>query len=172
MTLMSFLFTFACTSSGSVALTETDDTGVNDTGVNDTGEDVPEANAAAGEYDGQLTWSIPEWDWTICDMKFSLEIDDGGEFAMDDTCVYIGQDGNKYDLEFSIEGTVDENGELDGEIEFQSWALDGYDYYIADFSDDLSGQVDNGEVRLEFFEIADMDYYEEQEILGYITLER
>ena len=124
MTLMSFLLTLACTSSGSVALTETDGSGVDDTGTNDTGEVEPEPNVAAGAYDGELTWFIPEWDWTLCDMKISLEIDDGGEFATDDICVYIGQDGEKYDLEFSIEGAADEDGELDGQITFQSWAME------------------------------------------------
>ncbi len=172
MTLMSFLLTLACTSSGSVALTETDGSGVDDTGTNDTGEVEPEPNVAAGAYDGELTWFIPEWDWTLCDMKISLEIDDGGEFATDDICVYIGQDGEKYDLEFSIEGAADEDGELDGQITFQSWAMEGYDYYIDEFSDDLSGQVDNDEITLEFFDLADFDYYGEQEIVGYITLER
>jgi hypothetical protein len=169
MSLFSVLFSLACTSSGTVTLG--DGTGVDDTGVVDTGEVEPEPNAAAGDYDGDVTWSMPEWDWTICDMGIDLEIDDEGNFAMDDTCIYYGSQGGEYDLEITIEGSVDEDGEIEGEIEFQSWAIDN-DYYVEDFSSELSGETDDDEINLEFFDVADMDRYGEVEIVGLISLER
>ncbi len=167
MTLMSILLTLACTSSGTVVLG--DDTG--DTGVVDTGEPEPDPNPAAGEYDGELTWSLPDWDWTICEMDITLEVDDEGNFAMEDTCIYYGQQGGEYDLEIEIEGSVDEDGELTGEINFQSWAIDG-DYYVEDYSSELEGEVDGDDIELEFFDNADMDRYGEIGMIGYITLER
>lgn len=90
---------------------------------------------------------------------------------MEDTCIYYGQQGGEYDLEIEIEGSVDEDGELIGEINFQSWAIDG-DYYIEDYSSELEGEVDGDDIELEFFDNADMDRYGEIGMIGYITLER
>jgi hypothetical protein len=168
MTLISLLFSIACTSSGTVVLGD----GTGDTGeVDDTGETEPEPNAAAGEYDGDLTWSLPDWDWTICDMGITLEVDDEGGFAMEDTCIYYGQNGGEYDLDIEIEGTIDDDGELTGEINFQSWAIDG-DYYVEDYDSELEGEVDGDEINLEFFDNADMDRYGEVPMVGFIDLER
>ena len=66
---------------------------------------------------------------------------------------------------------MDEDGELIGEINFQSWAIDG-DYYIEDYSSELEGEVDGDDIELEFFDNADMDRYGEIGMIGYITLER
>lgn len=170
MTLMSVLLTLACTSSGTVVLG--DDTG-EDTGVDDTGELEPDPNPAAGDYEGDLTWSIPEADWTICEMGFSLEVDDEGFFTQEDVCIYIGRDGTAYDLELNVEGQVDEDGQVSGEISFQSWGIEGWSsYYIEDYSSDLQGEFDDGELNLEFFDLANMGNNGEMDMPGFISLER
>lgn len=174
MTLMSILLTLACTSSGTVVLG--DDSGENDTGEVDTGEVEPDPNPAAGDYDGELTWSIPDWGqegWTVCEMDFSLEVDDEGAFTQDDICEYNARDGSVYDLEISLEGQVDEDGDVTGEISFMSWAVEGWSsYYIESYSSELEGQADGDELTMEFYDEAQMGNNGELEMPGSISLER
>ncbi|MFT5586000.1 MAG: hypothetical protein ACI9VR_003596 [Cognaticolwellia sp.] len=176
MTLMSVLLTLACTPTGSVTLgdgADVDDTGVDDTGVDDTGEVEPDPNAAAGDYEGELSWSLPDWDWTICEMEISLEVDDEGGFALEDICIYSGRDGDEYDLDFNIEGQVDEDGEITGEITFVSWAIEGWSsYYLENYTSELEGSVDDDEINLVFFDEAEMGNNGPVAMPGFIEIER
>jgi hypothetical protein len=141
--------------------------------LDDTGEAAPEPNPAAGEYQGKLSWSIPDWDWTICDMDLSIEIDDEGKFEEDDRCIYEGQDGNDYDLDINIAGQVDEDGKVGGKIDFVSWAVEGWSsYYLESYSGDLEGQVDGDEMYLDFYDEAQLGNNGQLGMPGFISVER
>lgn len=173
MSVMTVLLTLACTSSGTVALGDGSGDGGDGGGGEDTGEVLPDPNIGAGEYEGFVTWAVPDADWTICDMNIELSVDDEGVFELEDACVYESRDGTDYDLDIVIEGSVNDDGEVDGEIRFVSWAIEGWgDYYLQDYSADLEGELDGDEIILDFETEANFGNNGEYAMPGVIEIER
>ncbi len=140
----------------------TDDTALTD----DTGE-VVEPHADAGDYELELGYYVPNWDWEICSTKgFELSVDDEGVLSASGDCLYESQQGD-YPLEISMSGTVDEDGEVEGTVTYSMWIITN-DWEIDDLESDLGGTFDDGEVELWWEGEADMNgYYDDQTVIGW-----
>lgn len=156
-----FVLLLAC-GQGVIALgDDANNPGTNEPGTGDTGEpvDEPEIHPASGAYDTQVYWEILDFDWTLCDGEdFTLEVDDEGNVSGDGTCIYYG-DRDDYDMDFVIEGAVDDDGEVTGTIEFDVWEVPGNDWELNTIDGDLDGTIEDGEVSLGFYGYANYDGY-------------
>ena len=140
-----FALTLAC-GPGTVTLgPPTADTGIT---TDDTGGSEEEPNAAAGDYSGSIEWTIPEYDWEMCEGELDLNVDDDGALSAEGNCVYEGN-WEDYDLAIEVEGTVSEDGEVSGTISFDSWEYND-DWILSTLEGDLSGDAEDGELDIGF----------------------
>jgi hypothetical protein len=174
MTIATFLFALACAPTGSIDVgpgNGTDDTSTN---TDDTGDVEPDPYFAAGEYDGEIGWFMPEWDWELCDGDMEITVDDEGNFEGSETCIYVGQRGDEYPMELSVDGVFDDDGDATGTIVFETWAVEGYeDWYLDELEAELDGGVDGDAIDLEFSTESNMgDYYGDVAVEGWISVQR
>lgn len=141
-----------------------------DPGTGDTGEpiDEPEPHVAAGDYEAEIYWEMPDWDWVICDgSDFDFAVDDEGAFGDGGVCTYYSQGGYEYDLEYEIAGQLDEDGNVEGEITFYTWEYSS-DWELNGLTSDLDGSIEDGEVDFSFYTYAYMGDYGDLEVYGQI----
>ncbi|HJN77378.1 MAG TPA: hypothetical protein QGF58_25870 [Myxococcota bacterium] len=131
----------------------------------DTGGEDPHPHA--GTYSGSIAWWMDDWDWVICDGEdIDVEINAVGEFSSSGLCVYYGQ-YDDYDMAIELDGSVTEEGEVTGEISWETWAIySGYE--LETITADLEGTVDDGELDAEFEADAYMGDYGDYPVNGAI----
>ncbi len=170
MTLMSILFALACVpSAGDLDVTASNSG--DPSGADDTGEEEVEPHFAAGDYEGVLGWWIPDaWDgWVVCELDVDLTVDDEGNFAFDDVCIYKGDSGN-YDMLVEFDGVFDDEGEVTGTVVFETWFEDG-GWWLEEVEADLEGDTDGEEISFEFWSEIELYGYD-YELEGWIELDQ
>lgn len=132
-------------------------------GTGDTGleEEDPVISQAAGDYATEIYWEIPDFDWYICEGEdFDFTVDDDGVLTGDGECRYYGSGGGEYDMFFQVEGTVDEDGEVTGSIDFDCWEYPDDDWELNELSGEVEGNIDeDGDVQISFESYANYDGY-------------
>lgn len=168
---MSFIAVLFACAPGTIVLGTPDAT--SDTGNvagDDTGEAVDEGSAYAGDYVGEISWWMQDWDWTICDDgDADFVIADDGSFGGSGTCVYYGQQDD-YDMEWELAGSVDEDGEISGEVSWETWAIYN-NYELEAITSDLWGSVEDGDFDVEFEADSFMGDYGDYPVSGEIRAE-
>jgi len=144
---------FAC-SPGNIVLTEAGSDGTpgvtDDTGAEE--EDQP--HFAEGSYEAEVWWAIEDpgdwgYDWEMCEGEdFDMDVDAEGSFNYSGSCIYYGQQDD-YDMAFEMAGSVDDDGNISGEISFDTWGYDG-GWYLDTLTGDISGEVEDGEFGFDF----------------------
>lgn len=151
----------------------TDDTGApstDDTG--DTEDTEPQGHPYAGVYEGWVGWEIPEWDWVVCEWELELEVDDDGDFSGDTICEYDSDNGETYDLYVGVQGEVSEDGEVMGEIVFDTWDSPGRGWEINEYDAEIFGDISSrGDMDLEFDTVIDMGRDGDYDLFGWLELE-
>ena len=167
--MLTLIFALAC-APGTIVLTQ----GGGDTGAlggsDDTGASEPDPNPHAGDYEGDIVWYMEDWEWWICEGEdVDFTVDDEGSFAASGTCVYYGQ-YDDYDMEFELVGTVDEEGDVEGEISWETWAI--YDDWTLDtLTSDLWGSVEDGDFEVSFEADSFMGDYGDYPVNGELSAE-
>ncbi|MCB9795081.1 MAG: hypothetical protein H6741_20460 [Alphaproteobacteria bacterium] len=178
------LLLLACTT-GSVTLGDkegddtgsptTDDTGSpgDDTGdTQDTQDTEPQGHPYAGTYEGVVGWEVPEWDWLVCEWDITLEVDDEGAMAGDTICEYLSDNGQTYDLFVDVQGEVSEDGEVSGEIVFDTWDSPGRGWEINEYDAELTGDISSrGNMATEFYTAIDMGRDGDFDLFGWVEVE-
>ena len=145
---------FACTNSGQLTLDDGDGTG-DDPGLDDAGgegeNEEPETHPAMGAYSGDVSAEIPEWSWEICAGDIDIEVDDEGAFEGSGICVAESDWAGSQETEITVEGSIDEDGEVSGEIIYEIPSRDGTEEREAD----LEGVFDDGDLDLEWVDELD-----------------
>lgn len=166
----------ACTG-GTVALdvptddtaSNTDDTGSSDD-TGDTQDTEPQAHAAAGDWSGDLAMVMVEWDWDLCSGDWSIEVDDEGAFEGTAEC--DPERGEPF--EGSMSGTIDEDGEVTGTVEWEvSFGGGGGGGGGSEtYAGDLGGTFEGDEVSFEWLLELDFGRGGEAEVEGEAEGER
>jgi len=120
----------------------------------------------AGAYAGTISWQMPEWEWVICEgSEALLSVDDEGALEAAGICRFTWDDTGE-DLDWSLSGRLFEDGGVEGEIVFDTWAIGEDGYFVNDLDADLEGGVEAGEVGLTFEARSFMGEYGFQDVTG------
>lgn len=153
MRILPLLLLAACTSTGTVSLSDkeqgSDDTGVtgDDTGgaTDDSAEDTtPPPNAWSGEWTATVEISFPDWDYMFCAGELEITVDDEGAMGGSGLCIDESNWGDR-EYEMFVEGEITDEGEISGvsTVLVPTWGGE-----FDEYNGDIEGQ--GGEDSLDF----------------------
>lgn len=124
--------------------------------MQDSGADF---DPRVGSYVGTISWRMNEWDWTICEAaEVELELADDGDLTGVGVCTFVSDEWSE-DLGWSVDGSVDDGGDVQGEIVWDTWAIVGNAYAVEDIDSDLEGSLVGATLEIDFEASSYMGQY-------------